>query len=215
MLQTTVSRVLATKRKERGKRRERGAELLVRQVGERTVWRLGLPYTISWFKLFLFWTHVLIQPSWWEKQEYLSTVFVWSLVKLVSSLPLICPSQGIRRIWVQGFLGVSISQVLACFAVPSQVQKIEQLAQPTVRGLQQGWWPAPPSRGLFSFRQVSDCPQGILLRLGNVELHGWEVDLGRKDLVKYWFWVPGDTASLVCPGECGLAWWCLQCPEKL
>ena len=91
MLQTTVSRVLATKRKERGKRRERGAELLVRQVGERTVWRLGLPYTISWFKLFLFWTHVLIQPSWWERQEYLSTVFVWSLVKLVSSLPLILP----------------------------------------------------------------------------------------------------------------------------
>lgn len=36
MLQTTVSRVLATKRKERGKRRERGAER-VRQVGERTV----------------------------------------------------------------------------------------------------------------------------------------------------------------------------------
>ena len=91
MLQTTVSRVLATKRKERGKRRERGEDLLVRQVGERAVWRLGLPHTISWFKLFLFWTHVLIQSSWWEKQEYLSTVFVWSLVKLVSSLPLILP----------------------------------------------------------------------------------------------------------------------------
>lgn len=37
MLQTTVSRVLATKRKERGKRRERGEDLLVRQVGERAV----------------------------------------------------------------------------------------------------------------------------------------------------------------------------------
>lgn len=48
-----------------------------------------------------------------------------------------------------------------------------------------------------------------------MELHGWEVDLGRKDLVKYWIWVPGDAASLVCPGEYGLAWWCLQCPEKL
>ena len=37
MLQTTVSRVLATKRKERGKWRERGEDLLVRQVRERTV----------------------------------------------------------------------------------------------------------------------------------------------------------------------------------
>ena len=37
MLQTTVSRVLATKRNERGKWRERGEDLLVRQVGERTV----------------------------------------------------------------------------------------------------------------------------------------------------------------------------------
>lgn len=37
MLQTTVSRVLATKRKEWGKGRERGEELLVRQVGKRTV----------------------------------------------------------------------------------------------------------------------------------------------------------------------------------
>lgn len=72
-----------------------------------------------------------------------------------------------------------------------------------------------PEQGALFFLSSPDCPQGILLRLGNVELHGWEVDLGRKDLVKYWIWVPGDAASLVCPGEYGLAWWCLQCPEKL
>ena len=38
-----------------------------------------------------------------------------------------------------------------------------------------------------------------------------------EDWLRLWWgvMVPGDAASLVCPGECGLAWWCLQCPEKL